>query len=261
MTGYIKLHRKIKSWEWYRDLNTKSVFLDLLIEANIRDAKYMGMIVPRGSLVTTIPLLGATLGMTTREVRTALSHLKVTGEIEVKTTNKFSVINVLNYEVYQGPDHAERQSSDSQATVKRQSNDSLTTRIEEEEREEREEKEKVCPSPTTESSESLTVEMAQGAGDEPVDHSKTSIPTKFATFWAAYPRKVGKGAAEKKFVSVNPDDDLLSAMLTAIDRSKRSREWKDEGGRYIPNPATWLNQRRWEDEVQIQTEGGYRDFD
>ena len=68
----------------------------------------------------------------------------------------------------------------------------------------------------------------------------------FDTFWAAYPRKVGKDAARKAFSRVSTD---LGTLLAAIEAQKQSRQWKAEGGRYIPNPATWLNQGRWEDEL------------
>lgn len=67
----------------------------------------------------------------------------------------------------------------------------------------------------------------------------------FDRFWAAYPRKVGKGAAERSFERVHPDATLLDRMLRAIETQRQSDTWLRG---YIPNPATWLNQRRWEDE-------------
>ncbi|MVB11340.1 hypothetical protein CAFE_20530 [Caprobacter fermentans] len=77
----------------------------------------------------------------------------------------------------------------------------------------------------------------------------TGIDGLFDTFWKAYPKKVGKGAAEKSFKKYKPDDTLLSAMLKAIIVQKDSKEWTKDEGQYIPNPSTWLNQRRWEDET------------
>ena len=70
----------------------------------------------------------------------------------------------------------------------------------------------------------------------------------FERFWTAYPRKVGKGRAEKLFVRLKPDHRLLDTMLTAIEQAKGSEQWQRDQGRYIPNPSTWLGQRRWEDE-------------
>lgn len=71
----------------------------------------------------------------------------------------------------------------------------------------------------------------------------------FDSFWKAYPKKIGKGAAEKSFKKIKPTESLLRVMISAIENFKESENWKEKNGKYIPNPATWLNQKRWEDEV------------
>lgn len=71
---------------------------------------------------------------------------------------------------------------------------------------------------------------------------------RFEQFWKAYPRKQGKGAAEKAFAKAKLNGHFDS-MLTALEVHKRSEQWQRDGGQFIPNPATWLNQRRWEDEI------------
>ncbi len=73
--------------------------------------------------------------------------------------------------------------------------------------------------------------------------------TDFQTFWAAYPRKVGKGNAQKWWKSHKPDEALLQTMLVAIGQQRKSDGWVKDGGQYIPHPATWLNGKRWEDEL------------
>lgn len=78
---------------------------------------------------------------------------------------------------------------------------------------------------------------------------KTPLQRRFEMFWKAYPKKVGKGAAEKAFAKAKPDDALTEKMLSAVEAAKRSSQWRKDGGQYIPNPATWLNQKRWEDEL------------
>lgn len=72
----------------------------------------------------------------------------------------------------------------------------------------------------------------------------------FDRFWAAYPRHENKQAAKKAFAKVDPDEELLLEILTAIEKQKSSSQWQENGGQYIPHPATWLNGRRWEDELQ-----------
>lgn len=71
----------------------------------------------------------------------------------------------------------------------------------------------------------------------------------FSRFWEAYPRHEAKEAAREVFTKLGVDEGLLETMITAIGKWKKTNQWKDEGGRYIPNPANWLRQRRWEDEV------------
>lgn len=72
----------------------------------------------------------------------------------------------------------------------------------------------------------------------------------FDTFWKAYPKKVGKEAARRAFEKVNIAKIPVELMINAIEKQKQGEQWIKEDGRYIPNPATWLNQGRWEDEVQ-----------
>lgn len=68
----------------------------------------------------------------------------------------------------------------------------------------------------------------------------------FDLFWSAYPRKVGKEAARKAYTKVKIP---VVTLINAIEKQKESEQWKKG---YIPNPATWLNQGRWEDEVETK---------
>lgn len=77
----------------------------------------------------------------------------------------------------------------------------------------------------------------------------------FDKFWQAYPKKVGKQAALKAFQRVNVP---LKTLLTAIERQKCGDQWSKDNGRYIPNPSTWLNQGRWDDEVRPAKSTGGR---
>lgn len=72
----------------------------------------------------------------------------------------------------------------------------------------------------------------------------------FDEFWAAYPKHVAKKPARRAWDKLHADRDLLDALLTALEWQTRTEAWQRDGGRYVPNPATWLNGRRWEDEPQ-----------
>ena len=77
--------------------------------------------------------------------------------------------------------------------------------------------------------------------------SNPNCASAFDVFWQAYPRKTGKAAARKAFDKAKPP---LDDVLKAIEAQKHSAQWQRDNGQYIPYPATWLNQGRWEDEVQ-----------
>ena len=75
------------------------------------------------------------------------------------------------------------------------------------------------------------------------------FPPGFDEFWAAYPRKVGKDAAAKAFAKRRVGVGLLAQMLAAISIQKTGEQWQRDGGQFIPHPATWLNEGRWQDEA------------
>lgn len=72
----------------------------------------------------------------------------------------------------------------------------------------------------------------------------------FDSFWKEYPNRVAKQDAVKAWKKLKVDPELLEKIMTGLSRWKASDEWSRDGGRYIPHPATWLNGRRWEDEVK-----------
>lgn len=77
---------------------------------------------------------------------------------------------------------------------------------------------------------------------------KYEPPTPFERFWACYPKKVGKNDARRKFEALNADDALVTRMLDAIAWQRQTPQWQKDRGKFIPNPATWLYQHRFDDE-------------
>jgi hypothetical protein len=69
----------------------------------------------------------------------------------------------------------------------------------------------------------------------------------FDLFWAAYPNKTGKQAAVKAWERAKNKPDHQT-IIAAVELQKTWPIWTKDGGQYIPNPATWLNQGRWEDQ-------------
>lgn len=83
--------------------------------------------------------------------------------------------------------------------------------------------------------------------NESESEPKSAREEAFDTFWAAYPRKVGKGAARKAFAKLPAA--VFPLLVPAVEAQKQCAQWRKNGGEYIPNPATWLNQERWEDKL------------
>lgn len=101
MIGFVKLHRKIREWEWYDDINTKVLFLHLLITANYQEKNWRGITIKRGELITSINNLATETKLSPQKVRSSLNKLKSTNELTIKTTNKYTIIKLENYSVYQ----------------------------------------------------------------------------------------------------------------------------------------------------------------
>lgn len=99
--GWLKLFRCFTEWEWYSDTNTVRLFLHLLLRVNYRARRWKGIIIPRGSMVTSLAALAAETSLSVQNVRTCLAHLKSTGEISVETTPCYTLITVNNYVRYQ----------------------------------------------------------------------------------------------------------------------------------------------------------------
>jgi uncharacterized protein YdaU (DUF1376 family) len=74
---------------------------------------------------------------------------------------------------------------------------------------------------------------------------------RFAQFWAAYPRKTGKAAALKSWTRLHPTAERLAQMLATLARQRAEPQWTKDAGQFIPHPATWLNQGRWDDEPTV----------
>lgn len=89
---------------------------------------------------------------------------------------------------------------------------------------------------------------------------KKKIAEGFDEFWSAYPRKTAKANAFKAFEKLNPDGDLMKMMLGALSRWNKSDQWTKDNGQYIPHASTWLNGRRWEDELPQQDKPKERRF-
>lgn len=100
--GWIKLHRKFEDWEWFNNSEMVHLFIYLLLNANHEDGKWRGIDIKRGQILTGLHTLNEHTKISIQKLRTCLSKLEKTGEINKQTTNKYSIITIINYDSYQG---------------------------------------------------------------------------------------------------------------------------------------------------------------
>ena len=128
--GYIKLDRNMERWRWWKNRNTLQVFIWLLFHANVVDHDFENEIIHRGQVATSITSISNACSLTTQQVRTAILHLKSTGEITIKSNNRYQVITIVNYKQYQDtstikttrPSTNEQQTNNKQITNEQQTN-------------------------------------------------------------------------------------------------------------------------------------------
>lgn len=124
--NWIKLNRKMLSWEWYDDPATKIVFLHLLFMARWQDGSWHGIELKRGEVLESLTSIAESNGLTVRMVRTAISHLIDTNSVTIRKVGKHCIYKVCEYEKYQDR-HDERQEDDTISTRYRHDGDTMVT--------------------------------------------------------------------------------------------------------------------------------------
>lgn len=134
--SYIKVDRKIVDWEWFEDGNMVKLWLYLLVNAKYKDTKKNGIRIKRGQLITGRKKLADELGMTEQQIRTSLKRLEKTQEITIKSTNRYSLITIVKYDLYQGDDAEDNQQINQQITSKQPTDNHNKRNIRKKERKE-----------------------------------------------------------------------------------------------------------------------------
>lgn len=100
--GYIKVWRSIALWDWWHDINTSRLWLVILLNVNWQNNEWQGNEIKRGSMLTSIEKLSELSQLTIQQTRTALKHLESTDDITIESTNRGSLVTVVNYDFWQG---------------------------------------------------------------------------------------------------------------------------------------------------------------
>ena len=117
--GFMFLPRDIRKWGWYKDSKMVHMLIHLMLEAQYQDNDCRGIKLKRGQLLTGRKQLSEETGLTEREVRTTIKRLANDQQITIKTTNKYSIITVCNYDSWQSL----QKRNDQQTTSKKPTND------------------------------------------------------------------------------------------------------------------------------------------
>lgn len=213
--GFIKLHRKLIEWEWYNDINATRLFVHLLITANYENKKWRGVDIKRGQLVTSIKNLSQATSLTIQQTRTSLNKLKLTNELTIKSTNEFTLLELVNYGAYQDKNIEDNKRITNEPTNEQQTNNK----------------------PLTTTKEAKEIKE---------DKEDNNIEEQFNKFWDKYDHKKSKTTALtafKKSLKIESFENILKGLDQYINhRGANSKYWK--------NPTTWLNQECWNDEYK-----------
>ena len=124
-TGWIKLYRNITDWEWYNHTPTKVLYLHLLIKATSKSRYVYNQTIQQGQYITTIKKLSTELNLTTKQVRTALDNLQKSNNINIKTSNKYTLITIIGYDKWQTKGYTNGKQTDTQTANKKTTETSI----------------------------------------------------------------------------------------------------------------------------------------
>lgn len=164
--------------------------------------------------------------ITLKKVRTALERFENLGFLTSEPTNKDRLITIVNWRYYQDCDSQEGKQQGKQRASEGQ----------------------------TEGKQRATNKNVKN--DKECKNDKNNIYAQnsdelFNQFWEAYPKKRGKSNACRSWEKLKVSNELFDLIIQKLELFKKSDDWLKENGKYIPYPATFLNGRRWEDEIEI----------
>lgn len=221
--GYISLYRSLLESAFYKRSEYVHLWIHLLLKANHKDSKFLWnnqeRIIKRGQLITGRKTLSKETGINESTIETILNLFETQHQIQQQKTNRFRCITIIKYEQFQNFNS----SFNNQLTTNSQQNNTNNNNNNDNNK-----KEILKKKPETDSGESLS-EL-------------------FKKFWNAYPKKLNREYAFKKFTALKIDNEDLEVILTAIESQKVKGGILDpERIQFVPYASTYLNQKRWLD--------------
>lgn len=191
-------------WEWYENTNVFRLFYHCLLHTNLEDKRYCGKEIKAGQFVSSIQRISAETGLTESQVRTALKKLKDTGYISTKSTNKYTIYTVNEYQKYIDCGQVAETTTEENMVVEN------GTKMEQ------------------------TVERKMEQTEEKVKETceksnKKAINECFERLWKQYPNKRGKGQvsdAKKKVLYQIGEEHIQRALKRYLDGLEKDASWR-----------------------------------
>ena len=202
--GFIKLHRSILDWEWYDDPNTMRLFLHCLLRANHKDNNWRGILIKRGSFLTSLETLSKETKLSVSQIRTSLNKLKKTNEIASLSQARNRMISIVEYEQYQGSDKVD---------------------------------DKIVASSSQDSDKVVTTNK----NDKKVKNDKNEENNngEFELVWSMYEKKGNKKTSQNKFNNMtDTNKQLMAKHLPEYVKSTPNKQYRKNLETYI-NQECW----------------------
>ena len=225
MIGWIKLHRSLVEWEWYDDKNALILLIHLLVTVNYEDKKWKGILIKSGSRVTSWETLKNEINcMSIQQIRTAMDKLEFSGEITRSSTNKYQVVSLVKWGKLQHLEMLDNNQSNTLITNKQQTNNNQITTTKE------------------------YKEIKEVNKKENNIYSVEVVEYSFDDFWSIYPNKTNKKKAQEKFNKLTKGQkEKIEQHLPIFINNPPFKDYT------YPHAVTYLNQERFNDEIQLNT--------
>lgn len=273
--GYVKLWRKIQDnalWKERRKFSRAEAWIDIIMEAQhspeVEQIIIGNTVVEcrRGECVKSLETWSKRWNWTKSATRRFFNLLKNMGNIEIESVMVTTRIKVINYDTYcplRNDDETGFFKKNKKTPKIDTATDTETEQISAKNTNTCETFRNANETQVKRKRNGSETEVTPDNNDKNVNNDKNKNNGHFDRFWNAYPKKVGKLAAFNSFKKIKNPSEMICVILDAIEKQKNTDQWKKDNGQFIPNPSTWLNQGRWEDEVETKKCGlriNYNEF-
>lgn len=213
--GYVKIYRTLLNKGYYQDSEYVHLWVHLIMKATYQSREYLfnNKIekLNAGQFICGRKSLSKETGINESKIERILKCFENEQQIEQQTNSKFRIISIVNWNEYQTTEQQIEQPVNSERTTGEQ--------------------------------------LVNTNNKEKKDKKdKNKYTSAFLSFYSAYPKHIGREPAWQAWKKLNGTCPDVQIIIAKIEEMKKSDDWLKDNGKFIPHPATWLNQKRWEDE-------------